>query len=627
MKVGSGFLGMVLVLSSWLNAENNYQNIDYLLEKYKLESDLSKITKSESNGFVDIFTRDDIERMQAKTLFDILKLFTIPFISRTNINSTMFIKPSQKSMPMMGVRIFINDHDISASVYQSGALICGSITLDNIDHIEVYRSSASVEFGNETSSVIIKLYTKEPSREEGGKIRISGDDKGSSYLSVYQGKTIDKDREYFFYANTNKINREEYYNKGYPLKSDSSNSNIYANYDYNRWTFEYGRFQSESDPFLGLGTQATPSGGDIDTTYNYLHITKILENDLRIQSSVDIIDSSQYFQDKNGIYAGNYGFVQNYLLNTTDKIVSLIFDKTFKYNKNSLYIGGFYKHKHAEVEGNFDTKSLSFKTHYNLYSIYLEDKYNFSPTMMGIVSLKGDYYRYSSSEIEDKNKYIFRLGAIKNINKFQIKAFFTKTYYAAPLISLYSDDKNVPYKTNSSLKFSQPTLHSFGIRYKEKKNIANFRISYIKLTYPIAYDPALGFINKDKTFYVQYEASYTHKFDIKNRITLDVYHGRRKDMMEYSPPYGGHIVLHNSYKKFDFFNMLEYRASYSDYNVNVDASYDWTLGVRYHYSKDLLFGIKGENILNKGYRQIYKGLNFPISINDRKIWFNMEYQF
>ncbi len=605
----------------------NSMDIDYLLESYKVESDLSKITKSESNGFVDIFTREDMERMQARTLADIMKLFTVPYISRSNINSTMFVKPSQKSMPTSAVRIFVNDHDITASVYQSGALICGSITLDAIDHIEVYRSSASVEFGNEPSSIVIKLYTKDPSREEGGKVRVSGDGDGSSYISGYIGQTLQSDISYFVYGNTNQMKRDVYYNQGYPIKSDSTNANLYAGINYKSWDVEFGYFQTKTDPFLGMGKDVTPSGGSTDTRYSYIHLTKKFANEFRLQASIDLVDSQANMQDMSGIYAGDFGFVQDYSMDVADKIYSLILDKTFKTYSNSLYIGGFVKHKHTEVKGDFDTNSTDFRAHYNLYSLYIEDKYNFTPTTMGILSLKRDYYRYEEDEIDDKNEYIFRLGLIKNIANLQLKTFYTRTYYTSPIISLYSDGTNAPLITNRKLKSAQPTLYSLGARYKEKNQLANFRVSYIELSNPIKYDTNAGFINGDKTFFIQYEVSYTYKFDLKNKLTVDAYHGRRKDAMEYSPPYGGHIIVYNSYKKFDFFNMLDYRAPYSDYGIDVEASYDWTSSVRYHYTKDLLFGIKGENILDKGYKQVYKGLSYPISVFDRKVWFNVEYQF
>ena len=601
-------------------------NIDSLLESYRLKSDLSNITKSESAGFVDVFTRDDIERMQAKTLADITKLFTVPFISRTNLNSTLFIKPAQQMMPTSAIRIFVNDHDITATSYQSGAMICGSITLDAIDHIEVYRSSASVEFGNEPSSMVIKLYTKKASREEGGKLRVTMDGLGSSYASAYFGETLSGNRDYFVFGNINQIQRDTYYNQNYGLSSDSDNANFYVNFNFEDLLFEIGHFQSKIDPFLGMGRSATPNSTESEAKYTYVHLTKKLENGIRLQASLDYVSSDGQMSDNSGIYAGDFGFVQDFSLDSLDKVYSFTADKTFKKDNNSLFVGGFIKHKQSDINGQFDTNILDFSTYYNLYSIYAENKYTYNKKTMIIVSLKGDFYRYEK-DVEDKNEYIFRFGAIRNVDNFQVKMFYTRTYYAAPLISLYSDDTNAPYKTNASLDFIQPTLYSFGIRYKTDKHTLNFRTSYIELNDPIKYSLTDGFYNAKDTSYMQYEASYTYRFSLKNRITFDAYYGNRKDNLEFSPAYGAHLIAYNTYRKFDLFNMLEYRASYENFGVEVSSSYDWTSSILYNYTKDLKIGIKGENILAKGYEQVYKGLDYSIPVFDRKFWLNVEYLF
>lgn len=49
------------------------ENIEMLLKQYRSESELSKITEKESAGLANIFTRDDLEKMQAHTLLDVLK--------------------------------------------------------------------------------------------------------------------------------------------------------------------------------------------------------------------------------------------------------------------------------------------------------------------------------------------------------------------------------------------------------------------------------------------------------------------------------------------------------------------------------------------------------------------------
>jgi iron complex outermembrane receptor protein len=72
-------------------------------------------------------------------------------------------------------------------------LVWGDMPIEYIDHIEVYRGASSIEFGNEPGQVVIKLYTKKPEREEGGKLRLLADDKRSHRLDAYYAHTFDNE--------------------------------------------------------------------------------------------------------------------------------------------------------------------------------------------------------------------------------------------------------------------------------------------------------------------------------------------------------------------------------------------------------------------------------------------------
>ena len=84
----------------------------------------------------------------------------------------------------------------------------------------------------------------------------------------------------------------------------------------------------------------------------------------------------------------------------------------------------------------------------------------------------------------------------------------------------------------------------------------------------------------------------------------------------------------NKYKKFDFYNALNYKSAYTSiYNSHIKSSLEFTSALKYHYSKNLSFGIKWENIFHNSPRQAYKGINFTIPIVDQKFWANVEYFF
>ena len=602
------------------------ENMNQLLSTYKVEASLGKITKSEAAGFVDVYSREDLEMMQAHTLMDILKQFSIPNISRTSNGLAYFTKPSNMSMPNSAIRLYINDHDMAASTYGSDAVMWADMSLEYIDHIVVYKTSSSVEFGNEPGTVIIKLYTKDAALEQGGKLRTMVDNKGSISLSTYYGETLKNDFSYFVYANGDDIKREKYYNKGHELNSDTKSENFYSNFSYKNWLVEFSHLKKKTNSFLGLGVEHTPSDGGLDANHDYIHVTKEFQDNYKLQLSYDQLDFDGSYVDNNGINVSSLGLIKNYYTHYKDKVFSAILEKTIQTQNNKLLLGGFYKLKTSDVDGLYDGISNSYNNSLNLYSLYAEDSYSINRSTMLVSSLKFDFYRYDKS-VQAKNEFIARVGLIKNIDHFQMKVFYTKTYYPIPMAYLYSDNTNIPYKTNEDLDYTEPTLLSLGIRYKNEKHEAYIRYANINVKNKISYSPTEGFINIGDKKYNQYEFKYIYKFDYFNKISFDIATGDNGESSEFSSKYIGHIIAYNRYGKFDFYNELDYKNGYVLYGVAVGDTYNFTSSIKYHITNDLSGGIKAENIFDNSAEQVYKNMNEPIPVFDRKIWINMEYLF
>jgi iron complex outermembrane receptor protein len=166
--------------------------------------------------------------------------------------------------------------------------------------------------------------------------------------------------------------------------------------------------------------------------------------------------------------------------------------------------------------------------------------------------------------------------------------------------------------------------------YTQGKSTYEFIIAYTTTYDLVVYNPLspYGYINSTKPIdYLRYEFKYNYNFDINNKIMFDIFTGDNDKGVQKSPKYGAFIRLFNKYKKFDIYNELYYKSSYSAYGIYMDASFDYTLSIKYHYNKDLSVGLRGENLLNDGFEQAYDGLSYPVSVRDQKIWLNMEYLF
>ena len=606
-------------------AEDNIQN---LLTNYQNEAELSNTTKLESAGFIDIFTRDELERMQAHTLEDVLKTLPNIYLTRKASNFTTFSKSSVGNIPSSMVRLYINDHDMSSASTGSAFMVWSKMPIEYIDHIEIYRASSSIEFGNETASLIIKLYTKTANRDQGSKIRTMVDQTGSTNLDAYTAQTINDDFSLFAYANLTNMNRDSYKNsykgESYDINSDYESHNIFINLLYKDWKIDLGHYKKKEDLFLGMFAPYTPKDGGLDAKHTYLHVTKNFINNFKLQLSYDKISYDYQYK--------NYYFDSD----TYDKddILSVILEKTFFIDKHKLLLGGFYKSKSVHEDSSLQSSRAntpyvnSYSNTLHLSSLYIEENYRYDETTLFVLTLKGESYQYKKA-VKSQKEYVIRAGLIKKIQKFQIKAFGLRSYIPLAFYQVYNN-KNRYHKTNPNLNSPKIDTLSASISYLENTYKLEFIIQHTILKDNVAYNPqsTYGYFNVDQTLKnTQYRLKYDYIFNVNNKIYVDLYYGTNAQDINYSPKYGINLRFFNRYQKFDFYNEFIYRDAYAYEGVNVESSLDFTASIKYHINKDLLVGIRGENIFNHAYEQAYKGLDYSIPVTDQKFWLNIEYTF
>ncbi len=627
---------VVIIFSSYIYAE---QNLSELLNVYKSESELSKITKKESAGFIDIYTRDELEKMQVHNLLDVLKTLSSIYLTRGINNVSLLGKPTIEKTPVTSVRLYINDHDMSSSSFGSAFMIWGEMPIEYIDHIELYKATSSIEFGNETASFVIKLYTKTAEREEGGKIRIMADNAGSYDVNAYFAQNLENGLSYFAYVNSDDINRDVYHNTYenniYEYNSDKSGHNFYANFSYSKWILELGHYRKQNDNFLGIGIHRTPTGGDLKSRHSYIHLSKLFDNNIKIQLSYDDLSYDRVYVDDYGIKASNITqLIKDYDLKFDDKIFSAILEKKFIFDKHQLLFGGFYKNKSFYENADLRNDDLSFtykassSNSLNLYSLYLEENYDFNENTRFVASIKGDFFRYQK-DVKSQNELVARLGMIKNINDIQFKAFLIKSYNPNAFYQLYNPDAT-PYISNPNLDTTKMYIFSTSLRYKNEHNEIELIYAGNELHDRVVYNPILSvkYENASDVYkYTRYQFKYSYIYNYENRFNFSIFTGDNSLGIENSPRYGADIKFFNTYKKFDIYNEFILRSSYSLYGIDVDPSCDYTAAIKYNVSTDFSLGIRGENIFNSGYKQAYRLIPYAIPVVDQKFWINMEYLF
>jgi len=634
------------------------ESLDTLLELYKEESKLSNITKRESAGMLELYTRDELEKMQADTLLDVLKVLPGLILSKSSVGINSLSRLSSGLSNDAGIRLYVNDHEMTSATYGSSFLLWSDMPIEYIDHVEIYKATASIEFGNEVASLIVRVYTKKADREEGSKVRGVVADNGAYDTNIYTAHSMENGLSYFAYANKEYRKRDNYthtYNdKNYAIKSNKKSHSLFANLSYAGWNLDLGSYAKFSDAYLGAGYLNTPSGDGIDSLHNYMHLSKRFDNDIKVQFSYDYINMNASFVDENYILMSDPNSpgnptttpalpagvwpVQEYNLYLHDTIASVTVEKEFKSEKNRLLLGAFYKHKTFEDQGYFRS-DLNYQPPYDayelrtdlmtnsldLYSLYFEENYFPDPTTQLVFSMKEDFYRYEKG-IEQQNKRITRLGAIKNIKKFQLKAFASFSYIPATFKALYNEE-NVPVYANPDLNYPKQRILSGSVRYKDQKSVVEAIFIESKVKDAIAYDVEQGYFNvKGVSHYNYLQLSYKYFLDRNNKFYVDASFGDSSGA-NLSPDKMLMLRSFNRYRKFDFYNELTCLGAYSAYGIALSASYDYTAAVKYHYTEDIAVGIRGENIFKSGYKEVYRNYAEGIAVNDQRFWLNMEVLF
>jgi len=630
-------------LASLLSAQESMEN---LLQQYKEENKLSKITKRETAGLLELYTRDELEKMQAHNLLDVFKTIPGLILTKDSLGINSFKKHKMNDIPDAAARLYINDHDMTSASFGSAFLIWSDMPIEYVDHIEVYKATSSIEFGNEVASLVIKVYTKSAQREEGGKIKLMASDNGGYDTNLYYGQALENGLSYFVYGNKDNLKNGDYkhsYNgNNYTIDDSKKSYTLFANLLYKEWTLDIGFYNKETGAYTGPGLYKTPSGGGVQSKHFYAHLTKEFANEFRLQFAYDHVENDGRYIDENGMLISDpdsptqgVWFSNDSHIVFKDNIYSLILDKKFYFQKHTLLVGTFYKYKQFEDDAfiranqNYTlpldeyTKKVYAKNSLALSSLYLEDNYKYDDSLHFVFSVKGDFYRYDK-EVKSQNKYIARIAAIKNIDVFQIKAYATRSYIPATFVQLYNDS-DIPVKVNPDLEYPTLDIYSASLRYKKERHILEGLVTYSSVKNSIVYDATFGYQNSsEQTRVTSWELLYKYIYNADNKLYLNYASSINSIDLDEAPGYSIGVRLFNKYKKLDIYNELTIRGSYTYAGVEEGRSYDYTAALKYHLSQDISIGVRGDNIFNSGYKQLYKGYNEAIAITPQRFWLNFE---
>jgi len=633
-------VSVLLTMFTSLAAQGVDKSIEMLLDDYRIVSDLSNQTRQEAAGSVIVYSRDQLEKMQAYNLRDILKTIPMFTLQETMTGPVTIAKAMGASFNSQFLKLYINDHELGSIVYGSAMKMWGYMDITHIDHIEVYQMGSSVEPGDEPPGMVIRLYTKEPKRDAGSQVQMVQSSRGSSEYNAYHAGTSEG-LSYLLYLNVHDEQRQSYHAGNSSIGRDFESTNFFASLSGENFQVDVARFSLEQDGLLGLGRTKQPIENYLDMEHTYLAYTHYLQNrTLQLKASYDAANHIRYDHDPSGIALNDGTVADTWFYDKDESILEVGLSKKFAFGNNDLQVGLQFKRKEYDpvsllVDATQRAGEISPYRRFDVYSLFMAQSYTLDENNLLFATLKFDSYS-PNAVVEKSSNFVARAGYIYNDGRWLWKSFAVRTY-SHPV---FMESSYFPFifGQNEALDDEERYALATELHHKGEHTTTRVRLGFNRAEGPIytTGKPPIFASNPDNPEFYGIYISHEHRFDLHNKIILSGYTSDNDRPLIKSSRNGVMFEAFNSYGSFDLYNGVIYRSGYA-YNaapglrVEVDPGYDYTAALSYHASDDLTLSLKGENLLNNAIETAYpipaRNTVEYIAPFDRTVRFGIKYVF
>ncbi|MEA2111183.1 MAG: TonB-dependent receptor [Campylobacterota bacterium] len=421
-------LFLLTLLSSLLFSQELM--LDNLLKEYEDSASLYKKTKKESAGYLLVYSREDLEKMQAFTLMDVLKTVRMYTIQVKNIGISRMQKAGAGPSTLPPIKLYIDDFEVT-TVAQGNALdMYGEMDIYFVNHIEIYQGGSSIAFGNSPGSMVIRLYSKDPSRENSSSAQLSVDSKSSVDLRAVSAGTMGE-YEYLLYADGSNTNFDKPTRNNQELSRDSKRYQAHFKVA-KKDDFEVvvDAIANQTDMFSGMGPAAT--GDDSNRNYGYINAIKHFDGDIRLSVAASLETKKFFNSDAIGIKQPDNTLANNIDVHVESNTYKVILDKKILQGKHDFLIGAQFQQNRLNVktyEG-INVNPTIGPDKLDMYMFYIEELYNINENHLLAFSGKLDHYRDSFSK--NSTEYAIRLGYIALLSDSWKTKLFAVRRYAYP---------------------------------------------------------------------------------------------------------------------------------------------------------------------------------------------------
>ena len=614
-------------------------NIDNLLNSIEVKNDLSSKTKLENSGVRYIYTRNDIDRMQARNLKDILKsAYPLGYSeNRYGLSDPMTGSGTTQPFVSSSIRVFIDDQEISNGLYGSGLITMGDMDIGFVDHIELYSGNPTYEFSTEVTFSLIKLYSKVASKDGGNKLLINYGSYDASHTSFYNSANLGKDWAYFTYISQNNDKRKKYTSHTTKLSRDKKDTHIFTSI-YNKDNhIILDAFTQKRDSFINRSLDATPTDATMEIDNLHLGYNGSY-NKFSYLISYDYGKANSNFKDDDGN-------ITSAIVNSKASVLNSDIKYTHESKRNKFIFGAKHrvkKYKYdqftlntIDVEILVPTANLN-NTQQTINTIFLENQYSIKENSIITTGINKSSIKNNNS-IQDDKILMYRLGFTNTNDKWIFKTLFS---HNEKVLDPYMVSGEGVYITPGKKKPQEENLFMENISYEKDNNKYEIILSKLKTKnhlLPIGtFNNVPGFIdNYNKIIYIRSAvAGYTYHYNEYDKLYTTVGYNKIDNLPinDLLKEYSFTVLNLNKYNSYDIFNEFLYYKN----NIGKRDYIDYSMGITYHKTQDLSISLKGVNLLNKAKKSNYVRINpsngstessLSISSIDRSITITLEYTF
>ena len=610
-----------LLFTTYLEASE----VERLLNNYTHKNDLSQKTIDENKGHLVLYTRERLEKMHAKTLKDVFKTTPVIYYHENRYALPDPLSGSSFNPYLSNfIRLYIDGVEVTQGWLGSGLVLYGDMNIDFVDHIEFYYAVPSFESAVEPAYLTLFIYSKNPKQDSGGKLSLIQGNRGYNGQSVSYGE---QKEGYAYMVNLSHTDaKRKKINNGTnrPLSRDFERTQLFSYVKTENQIAHLQVMKKNTDSLAGFSLDATPLVSQINYLNVHMDYGIHFYEHWRAQFAYDWLKSDLNQEDDYPLIF-NTPLSQNSIVSTTKNStysVELSYKNTLGEHRITSGIKGRWKSLDSITLDGLGKVPIGF-TEENIFSLFLQDQYALSQAEL--LTFGAEYSKvYRNDSVNDDTLLQLRLGYIFTSEAWSYKTYLYRTMFTLDPLSRQTSIQNLNFVPNQVTR---------GITQEVSYTEENYKARLMLL---LMQDQD-GFVQNTgsgKTQYFFTIFNYDYDFDMDNKINLQLYYARYKDIfnLDKLEDFSGYLSSSNSYEKFDFYNAIVWHQNSID-NINY---FDVTSSVSWDVSENLTFTLKGQNILDKakatGLFRISPttgSMLKPLSVSpiDQRVTFEVEYTF